>query len=194
MSYVSIHFVFRPKNGINIAVTSNAEISMDAFDRQWKTFTRRSNFFQQYNVHHMKWFHELELQSWYETVLRSQFDNSQDPHDKLSLIHWTMEIGNTTDFILDTFTVPFYAIIKTPTMEYWYTHANVDNELNRFTAQARRMPQFEEHEVIQPYYHTRLQCSAFNRCNQLRNCYNKLVSTSHEIMFTEFDRLAEEVF
>lgn len=135
------------------------------------------------------------LQSWCKQVLQSQFENSSDRYDRISLIHWTVEIGNREDFIVDNYIVPFHAIIKTPIMEYWYTHANVNSStLHPYTKQTRRIPLFDEHKVIQPYYHTRFDCSVLNDCSTSKNCNKKQEPRIPHAIVSECDLLAKEVF
>lgn len=170
---------------------------MDTFVKQWRTYTRRSNFFQYYNAPHNKQFHHgiYQLQSWYEQVLRSQFENSIDRCDRLSLIHWMVEVGNKEDFVVENYFVPFHAIVKTPIMEYCYAHANVnDNVALPYTGQTRRIPAFDEHKVIQPYYHTRFECSVLNGCVKFKNCNKQLLPTTHLTDVVDCERLAQEVF
>lgn len=170
---------------------------MDTFDKQWKLYILRSTFFQYYNVpfpQHKQFHHGLyQLMSWYEHVLRSQFENSIDRCDRISLIHWIVEVGNRDDFVVENHFVPFHAIVKTPIMEYWYAHPEVTIP---YTGQTRRIPLFDEHRVIRPYYHTKFECSVLNRCVQFKNCNNQVVptTTSNETDVVDCERLAEEVF
>lgn len=171
---------------------------MDTFDRQWNAYTKRANFFAHYNhVYDLKQIHGMyQLQNWYKLVLRSQFENSADKHDRISLIHWTVDIGNREDFIVDNYIVPFHAIVKTPIMEYWYSHANVNrNVLHPYIRQRRRLPLFDEHTVIQPYYHTKFECSILNDndCFTFKNC-NRTINSIPQLVMPECEKLSEEVF
>lgn len=190
--YVSIH---RSENGLCARVTSSTEISMDTFDIQWKAYTRKSKFFTNYKVLDKEPYHGIHhLQLWYERILRSQFENSADRSDKILLIHWTVDIGNREDFLVDNFIVPFHAIVKTPIMEHWYTHANIGNHMVQvYIRQSRRIPLFDENKVIQPYYHTKFDCSYLNQCSIYKNCNKKKVLIPHAIV-AECEKLAEEVF
>lgn len=79
-------------------------------------------------------------------------------------------------------------------MEYWYTHATVDdNVLLSYVGESRRLPLFDEHKVIQPYYHTKCDCSVQNRCSTYRNC-NNVTKPMPQIVMTDCERLADEVF
>ncbi|KAJ6642465.1 hypothetical protein Bhyg_07416, partial [Pseudolycoriella hygida] len=137
------------KNAINVRITSSTEIAMDSFDKQWNVYTRNSRFFSNYQINDNKKLDDLEgLEIWYRDTLKSQFENSSDGCDRLSLIHWTIEIGNREEFMFANCVVPFYAIIKTPDMDNWYTHANVKNNLQQpFIRQSSRLPLFDRHEV-----------------------------------------------
>lgn len=189
--------LYRAENAINARVTSSTEIGMDTFERQWKTYTKKAHFFANYDVFDNKQqYGKHHLQSWYERILRSQFENSADRNDRISLIHWTVEIGNREDFIVDNYVVPFHAIIKTPIMEYWYTHTNVSSGgLQAYVRQTRRIPLYDEHKVIQPYYHTKFDCSVLNKCSTFKNCNcnKKIIPTPYAVV-AECKRLAEEVF
>ncbi len=191
------NFRYRFTNAINVKVTSCTEISMAAFDKQWKTYTKNVNFFGFYNVLGHKYDHGLlQLRSWYERILRSQFNHSADRYDRISLVHWIVEIGNKEDFIVDNNVVPFHAIIKTPIMEHWYSHANVDdNVLLAYIGESRRIPLFDEHKVIQPYYHSKCNCSVLDRCSTFKNCNKMIVRPIRQaVVTTECERLAQEVF
>ncbi|XP_037045251.1 uncharacterized protein LOC119080786 [Bradysia coprophila] len=184
------------KNAINVKITSSAEITMDEFDGSWPAYTRATNFFAYYRIHNRKQRHLL--QSWYSQILGSQFNYSSDRHDTMLLDHWTIDIGNEDDFIVDGHKVPFHAIIKTPAMEYFYAQTNVacnPKFMVAYTGEARRIPLFDEHKVVQPYYHSNPDCSVLNNCTELRNCYRKIEPIRQvQAVMTESERLAEEVF
>lgn len=191
-------FKYRHENGINVRLTSSTEIGMDTFDKQWMAYTKKSKFFAFYNpIHDLKENHgTLQLQRWLKQVLRSQFEKSADQFDRISLIHWTVEIGNREDFIVHNYIVPFHAIVKTPAKEYWYADANVNrNVLYPYIEQCRRMQICDEREVVQPqpYYHKKFDCTALKDCFELKNCSVR-IEPIPQVILTECERLAKEVF
>ncbi|KAG4066352.1 hypothetical protein HA402_000576 [Bradysia odoriphaga] len=187
------------KSAIDVKITSSAEISMDTFDQSWQAYTKATNFFAYYYVYNRKQRHLLQLmKSWYAQILRSQFNHSSDQHDNILLDHWTVDTGNGENFIVDGHFVPFHAIIKTPVMEHCYTHTNVPGNpklMIAYTGEARRIPLFDEHKVVQPYYHSNPNCSVLSNCSELRSCYRKMEPIRQvQAVMTESERLAEEVF
>lgn len=167
---------------------------MDEFDKQWHDYTTESNFFLHY-VSDYKYRHGLPLmQSWFKGTLRSQFGRSSDCDDIILLDYWTVEMEDGTDFIVKNHNVPFHAIIKTPVMEYWYAHANVNDQMLAYTGKSRRISLFDGHLASQPYYDSDLVRSgltndAFINCNKKTDFIPEV-----QTILTDCDRLAEEVF
>lgn len=189
-------FSSRSTNSISVKISSSAEIRMDSFDQQWKAYTKRCNFFSNYNiVHHTEPHAMCKLKSWYHKIMRSQFNHSSDQYDSLLLDHWIIEYGNEEDFIVNKQPVPFHAIIKTPVMEHWYSQVydnNQPNVLIAYTGQSRRTPLLDEHTVMQPFYHSRRDCPINSSCFTTKIC--KKDEPGRQITMAEIRRLADEIF
>lgn len=169
---------------------------MDNFERKCKQYMK--TLFRKYPVSQRDCDHP-GLESWCQSVLGSQFENSRDPNDKISIIQWVVESGDEEDFMIDNFTTPtpFKAIIKTPTMEYWYTNIMDNDVFYHYTGKARRIPAFNErNKVIQAYYHTNSKCAVFDACNKGKSCkkVKQSETTKYHLTVAEQEKLAEEIY